>query len=37
MASPALRQLGLAVAVVGDAGGQKVWLLSAYAGPRCHD
>jgi uncharacterized protein YkwD len=37
MASPELRQLGLAAALVGDAGAQKLWLLSAYTGPRCHE
>jgi uncharacterized protein YkwD len=37
MASGALRQLGLAAALVGDAGARKLWLLSAYTGPRCHE
>jgi hypothetical protein len=37
LASPALRQLGMAVALTAEAGSQRLWLLSVYTGPRCKE
>jgi len=33
--SPALREMGVALALTGDAGARRLWLVAAYAGPRC--